>query len=354
MRHVPPTEHTVGGPPASDRKAPSGVLDFSGSLCPLGPPAAVARKLGAVRSGSESPPSSRAFQELLARRLGVPAPCLLSGNGSAELLSATARAFMAPGDRIHSIGPTLLDPAALAHQLGAQSLRFTARKKDRFVPDLPALERVLRRDEPRLVILSNPNDLTGIYLRRKELLVAAGFFDGLLVIDETYLPFAGDQDSLLDSATSGRILLLRSLVEGYALPGPPLAYAVGAPAAIEALRAAQQSDSVDPLALAAGCAALGDDSYLGHAKAAVTGIRDFLESQLQGLGFDVVASSSSFVLAGGPDAAKVSHELLARGLAVLDCTPFQLPEYIRIGLRPHEDCSRLLDVLRGLAPELHG
>jgi L-threonine-O-3-phosphate decarboxylase len=327
-----------------------GVLDFSASLSPLGPPPGVAAALAAADPSSYPDPEARPLLEALSDRLAVSRSSLMAGNGSSELLWLAALAYLRPGDRVHVIGPTYCEYARAAQVAGAEILRFTARKKDLFQLDISTLSRILRRDAPKLVFLGNPNNPTGLYLRREEVLAVACSFDGLLVVDEAYLPFVRDSDTLLDLAAAGRLLLLRSLTKCYALAGLRLGYAVGAPAAIEAMRRAQPPWSVSALAQAAGCAALADEEYLPRARAAVEEAREALQAKLRALDFDVVPPSANFVLAGGHDGVALAAELFKRGLAVRDCSSYQLPDYIRIGVRPLEDCQRLIEALRELAP----
>jgi histidinol-phosphate aminotransferase len=331
-------------------RAASGVLDFSVSLSPLGPPPAVAAAIRAADPARYPDPTARPLLGALAERLGVPSRHLLAGNGSSELLWLAAMAFLRPGDRVLVIGPTYAEYARAAQVAGAGILRFTARKKDQFRLDLPALTRILEREAPRLVFLCNPNNPTGLYLRRREVLVVAAAFNGLVVVDEAYLDFVRDVDSLLDPAIEGRLLLMRSLTKGYALAGLRLGYAVGGAAAVEAMRRVQPPWSVNAVAQAAGLAALADEDYPERARIAVEEAREYLQTELAGLGFEIVPSSANFVLAGGHDAAKLSSELLDRGFAVRDCTSFQLPEHIRIGVRRIEDCKRLIAALRELVP----
>ena len=63
------------------------------------------------------------------------------------------------------------------------------------------------------------------------------------------------------------------------------------------------------------------------------------------LGYQSYASLANFVLVPVDDARALTGRLLAHGIAVRDCTSFDLPHCIRIGVRSILDQERLLAAL---------
>ena len=90
--------------------------------------------------------------------------------------------------------------------------------------------------------------------------------------------------------------------------------------------------------------------YLRDTRQTVQAPRTFLHAELEGLGFEVAPPNANFVLLGVGDAPAVAAKLLERGIAVRDCTPFNLPEHIRIGVRSLEDCKLLVAAMREIGP----
>ena len=70
-----------------------------------------------------------------------------------------------------------------------------------------------------------------------------------------------------------------------------------------------------------------------------------MTERLTVLGIRCYPTEANFVLAQVGDAANLRDRLARRGLFVRDCTSFGLPDCIRIGLRPVEDCTRLADAI---------
>ena len=327
-----------------------GAIDFSSAMNPLGPPSAVSAVLAARDVASPGDAQANGLLRALATHLNTSVQNIVVGMGTTEMLKLIAKTQLAPGDRVMVIAPTSARYAQACEAVGAEVLRFTARKRDRFTLDLAALRRILQRDEPRVAFLSNPNNPTGLYLKRHAVLVIAESFDGLLVVDETYLPFIDDADDLIDLAQAGRILVLRSLNKAYAMEGLELDYVVGGDTRTGAMRRAQSAWCVSAAGQAVGQAALREERYLRDTRQAVRASRSFLQTELEGLGFEVAPPNANFLLLGVGDAPAVAAKLLERGLAVRDCTPFNLPEHIRVGVRSLEECKLLVAALRELGP----
>lgn len=73
--------------------------------------------------------------------------------------------------------------------------------------------------------------------------------------------------------------------------------------------------------------------------------RECVVQRLSGLSIRCYPTEANFVLAQVGNAADLRDRLARRGLFVRDCTSFGLPDCIRIGLRPVEDCARLADAI---------
>ena len=76
--------------------------------------------------------------------------------------------------------------------------------------------------------------------------------DTLFVIDESYLTFVDEADSLLGYIEEGNLFLLRSMTKDYALAGLRLGFGLGAEDIIDTLRQVQPPWSVNTPAQVAG------------------------------------------------------------------------------------------------------
>jgi histidinol-phosphate aminotransferase len=206
----------------------------------------------------------------------------------------------------------------------------------------------IAQERPSLVFLCNPNNPTGVFLDSPEvqtLVQAVAGVGGLLVIDEAYISFVDNPWDSLGLALRGNAVVVRSMTKDYALTGLRLGYALAPEEVIARLSAFQPDWSVNGLAQAAGLAALSDTGYLPRARQAVAQAKEYLAHRLTSLGLTVHPSTANFLLVHVANAGLWRGQLMRRGFFVRDCTSFGLPEHIRVGIRPMEDCRRLADAM---------
>lgn len=322
------------------------VLDFSVNANPLGQPPGVAE--AAAQAAGDRYPEDGAprLRAAIAARLGVEQAQVLAGNGSIEIIWLLCAAYLRAGDAVVVVGPTFGEYVRAAAIHGAKPVEYRARAVDGFAPDLAAIVRLVTSTRPRLVFLCNPNNPTGLYLRREEVQrLRRVCREGLLVVDEAYLSFVEEPDSLLDLVDEG-LVLVRSLTKDYNLAGLRLGFAVAHPGVVAALETVRPPWSVNAPAQAAGLVALADREHLDLSRRAAREIKAYLSASLSRLGLEVLPGAANFLMVRVGDAAGFRAAMLAKGIAVRDCTSFGLPEYVRIGLRPLPDCRRLVAAAR--------
>ena len=346
---------------------PQDCLDFSASVSPLGPPAAVAPAIAAVDLAAYPDPHCLELIEAIAAHHAadhVNPANIIVGNGSTELIHLLARAYIAappPGcsNSALLLTPTYGEYAGAVHSAGGPGHTLDAiRTADGFRWDLDAAARSIAAHRPALVFVCNPNNPTGAMLSPDDLrlltpaLAAAG---SLLVVDEAYinLSAAGANAAAIPIAMStDSAIILRSMTKDYALTALRLGYAIARPSVITRLAALQPDWSVNGLAQAAGIAVLSDSGpdagYLERARAAVAASRRRIVDGLGALGIPCYPAAANFVLASVGDAAPLRDALARQGLFVRDCASFGLPDCIRIGLRPVADCDRLVNAIAAL------
>ncbi len=324
------------------------VIDFSASTNPLGPSPAVRQALAAVEIGRYPDDDAIALHRTLAAHTGLDSSCLLAGNGSSELIWLLALAYLDPGDHVLVVGPTFGEYARAARIMGAAVTEWRADAAADFRPDVPALCAAIRRLGPKIVFLCNPNNPTGVLLRRSEIERVLAATPGLLVLDEAYIGFVAEPPATLDLIVGSRLVVLRSLTKDCALTGLRLGYAAAAPPVIEALRQVRPPWSVNAAAQAAGMAALGDAVHLERSLAVVREAKAYLLAELPRLGWRVVPSMANFLLVEVGDGARFRQQLLRHGCVVRDCASFGLPAYVRIGVRTLPECQRLVTAVAAI------
>lgn len=352
LPNIARVEH--GGPDYAELAAlgirPDGLLDFSVNKNPLGASSRALRALDLVDVSVYPDARCLRLRAALASLHEVRDDDVLVGNGSVELIWLLAAVYLAPGDTALIVGPTFGEYEAAARRAGAKILQVDATEADAFRPDITRFVADIRKHQPRIVFLCNPNNPTGQALEPDEigqLLVALG--DGLLVVDEAYIDLA-DGVASVDALRHNdpRLVILRSLTKSHGLAGLRLGYVLAAPEIVRAVSSAQPPWSVNSFAQAAGLAALGDEEHIREGRRLARRSRAMLVDGLERLGFPCVPSRASYWLVRVGDGRLVRTALLRRGILVRDARSFGLPAYIRVAVRPRGECERLLSVLAGL------
>ena len=198
------------------------------------------------------------------------------GNGSDEILTLAAKAFVNDGETIGSLDPSY-------------SLYKT----------LAAIRNVLFvKGRPALFLLTNPNAPTGVLTPSEAIAAAAKRFKGVLLVDEAYADFAKSNCVPLATATDNKcVIVMRTLSKSFSLAGLRLGYCIGPEDLIEALYKVKDSYNVDAVAQTVALAALNDLPWMRANVAKVRKTRARVAKTLAKRGWDILPSDSNFLFA---------------------------------------------------------
>ena len=206
----------------------------------------------------------------------------------------------------------------------------------------------------RTVVLANPNAQTGIALPLADIerIVAANAGE-LVVVDEAYVDFGAESAAKLLGKYEN-LLVVRTFSKSRSLAGARLGFALGEAgliADLERIKYSTNPYSVSMLSLAAGEAALAEDSYYAEKCAIIAEEREKLKLELEKLGFSSTPSMANFLLSRPPEgvgAEELFLELRRRGILLRYFAGGALADYLRITVGSPEQNEALLRELRGV------
>ena len=334
-------------------------LDFSASISPLGPPAAVTAAVAAADFSAYPDPRSLELCEAIAahhRRDGVTVANVLAGNGSTEIIHLLTRAWVDGRDRTRP-GALILTPAygeyaaAVAVCGGRVCTLGAERGKRGFRWHAGTAAALMAAERPALAFVCNPNNPTGATLPPPEieaLADAAAASGTLLVVDEAYHPLSTGHaggGAVALAAAGESVVALRSMTKDYALAGLRLG-----------LRGGRGAGDRPPAGAAARlereCPGAGRRTGRPR-RPGVPGTRPRGRGRGASVravpprpaGHPVLSQHDELRAGAGRRRRRPARGAGTPGLFVRDCTSFGLPDCIRIGLRPVADCARLIDAL---------
>lgn len=259
------------------------------------------------------------------------------GNGSDEVLSLMARAFVEDDEEIGSLDPSYSLYKTLA---AIRNVKWTGEAPSR-VSDVPP--------SVSLFLWTNPNAPTGEFADPRSIAAFARRFPGVVVVDEAYADFArGNCMSLATAPRNRNVVVMRTFSKSYSLAGLRVGYCVGPADLIEALYKVKDSYNVDAVAQAVALAALKDRAHHRKTVAKVVRTRKAFAKALAKRGWDVLPSESNFVFAKPPAPAKAADVFAALRERSIFVRYFPGPltgDRLRITIGTDEQMETLLSAL---------
>jgi len=292
-------------------------------------------------------PSLRLYPEPLADGLrraaakiyGVQRENILAGNGSDEILSILLRSFVGAKDRVAFPVPTYsLYETLVAIQEG-ELVRI----------DYPAdftIPAQLSAQEAALTFLCNPNSPSGTLVPLREIERLARALTGVVVVDEAYIDFAGNEAASAIPLVQRlpNLIVLRTFSKSFSLAGMRIGLAFACEDLIAGMMKVKDSYNLNRLSAVAAIAALSDIPWMKRNVRRIQRSRERLSGSLKQLGYEVYPSQANFVMAkvrGGNE--RTTYEALkARNIFVRYFDTPGLQDSLRISIGTPDEMKTLV------------
>lgn len=304
-----------------------------------------------------SPPVySSGLVAAIARARGIPPDCILAGGGSSDLIFTCLPRLACQFQSVMILDPMYGEYRHVIETLlSAQTLRFDLHKEEDFRVDTDRLIESVRRHRPDLLVLVNPNSPTGQCLPRSEFirLIDSIPVSTLIVIDETYIEYAGRSESLEGEACKRKgLLVLKSMSKTYALSGMRVGYLVGVPLTVRALAKWIPPWAVSLPAQLAAVEALGDQAYYEAKYVETRTLREELARALRrNTHVATYPSTTNFLLVETRTSAqRVVERMRETNVFVRNCDSMGerfADRFLRIAVKAPQDNRRIADALKG-------
>lgn len=235
------------------------------------------------------------FREKLSQRLDHPEEGILVGNGSNELTYTLGLALIERETPVVLPSPMFSLYEKVVHLFDGRVISVAPRADFSF--DTDGLVDAIREHRPPLVVLTTPNNPTGLAMSPEEIeRVVKAARDGFVVVDEAYIEFVDGPMARQLIDTYANVLVMRTFSKAYGLAGLRIGYLLGAPAVVRELYKARIPFMVDPFTERVACALLQETELLDERIQAMIDGRKYLHRELESMpGVDVIPSSANFV-----------------------------------------------------------
>ena len=289
-------------------------------------------------------PNSDLLKQALANYHSVAKSQVFVGNGSDEVLALAFMAFFKQAKPIlfpdisYSFYPVYCNLFDIEYQQPALNDGFEIELND------------YARDNGG-IIFPNPNAPTGrvIGLDKLRKLLQANT-ESVVIVDEAYIDFGGETAiALVDEFPN--LLVVQTFSKSRSLAGSRVGFAIGDADLIEGLERVKNSFNsypLDMLAVTAAVAALDDVEYFEQTRQQIITSRDWLDTELKQLGFELLPSAANFVFSRHPehDAAQLFSQLRDKKILVRYFSSARIDQYLRITIGTQQECEALVVALK--------
>lgn len=299
-------------------------------------------------------PSGMHINSLLAAKdFSVHEENIVVGNGAAELIKALMERLEG---KIGFVRPTFEEYPNRADK--DREVVYTP-SNENFSYSVDDLISFFSDKDISTLVVVNPDNPTGSYIKKKDLLRLVSWSkekEITLVVDESFVDFAEDEDSsLIDQSilsSNRHLFVMKSISKSYGVPG--LRLGVLASGDVEAIKAIKKSVSIWNINSFAEFYLQIEEKYHKDYLASLTRIKEERKrffSKLSSIeGLRTIPSEANYIMVeitGGKKATEVTKRLLSDyGILIKDLSAkIKGGEYLRLAVRDTKDNDRLIDAL---------
>lgn len=274
---------------------------------------------------------------------GVNPDFITAGNGSDELISIITACFLRKGEKVLCLSPDF-SMYAFYSSLYELDLRVLKKEADLTV-NIDKVIETINTENIRAVIFSNPCNPTSLGLPKKDMIKLISSIGALVIADEAYMDFWGEENSLLKCADLyDNLIVLRTCSKALGMAGLRLGFAVSGKLITEKLRAAKSPYNVNVLTQSAAEYFISDAKEMNKRIEACKTARNELYANLFRRNYPffetLYPSVTNFVFIRTSKAKEIYEYLLSNSIAVR-----YMEDYLRITAGNQEETKALITAL---------
>lgn len=290
-------------------------------------------------------PAAKALCKAFADYYHIDAKFVTAGNGSDELISILANAFLMKGDTMLTAAP---DFSMYQFYASISEVNCVVLEKG---PELTInVDRLIQKAKDtgaKMILFSNPCNPTSLGLDRDQVRRLIRSVDGLVVLDEAYMDF-WDQSLLSEVEQYDNLMILRTSSKAVGCAAIRLGFAVANEKLSNALRAVKSPYNVNSFTQAAGTVLFEHKEALEQAREQIIRQRESLYNALLAVQrefpgkYQMWKPTTNFVFVKpeSPEKAKQIFQYLLENQVAIRC----MGDYLRITAGSPEE----IDIFIGL------
>jgi histidinol-phosphate aminotransferase len=284
------------------------------------------------------------LKKQLSAYTGVPAPGILVGNGSNEMLLVLMLSLASQQRDVILCQPTFTVYRLFAAGVGATERVVYLDKNLNF--DVDAICDTVRTYPGSVLILCSPNNPTGSVLSESALRKILSVHTGFCVLDQAYVEFGGySAVPLLKS--NPNLIVTRTFSKAFAGAGLRLGYMLGTPEVIGQINKIKAPYNINFFSEHVGGVLLSQPGTVRERIDFIVSERDSLYGRCAALPFDAVyKSAANFILLRCSGKSELFAQLKKRGILVRDVSSYPMCENcLRVNVGTKEENALFLQAV---------
>ncbi len=346
------------------------ILDYSSNINPYGLPENLKKEIFEKLFVLERYPDPDYIElrEKIAEKNNLNIENIIVGNGATEIIFLFMK-ILSP-KKVLIVSPTFgeYERAIKASTLANDSLEinyFELKETENFVLNVKNLETELENNYD-LLILCNPNNPTGQFLKLKkleEILKICEQKNTKLFVDEAFVEFVEDweNESIINSKENKEnLFVIRAFTKFFAIPGLRLGYGICFNKnLLKKMLEKKEPWSVNNIADLAGQTVLDDENYIQKTKEWIKDQKKYMYENLNKIeGLRVYKTEVNFILLKiednllekGLDVKNLRKKMLEKGILIRDASNFIYLDkhYFRLAIKDKLNNEKVIETLTSI------
>jgi len=270
-------------------------------------------KTRTVETNRYPDPEAKALKKLLSKYVGANPDNILQGNGSDELIYYLITTFGGP---VLYPTPTFSMYGIITQAIGEKRIEIPLDKE--FDLNLKDILKAIKKERPKLIFLSSPNNPTGnCYSSEKILKIIESTSSlSLVVVDEAYQPFSSNKGLLPLLKDYKHLVIMRTLSK-IGLAGLRVGFLIADKEIINEVNKVRLPFNLNSLSQAIAVEALKDRKTFQTHISAIASEREKLFNEMEKIsGMQPYPSEANFILFRVSNSDRVYKNLLEKGVLV--------------------------------------
>ena len=275
--------------------------------------------------------------------------CVTAGNGSDEIISDIMNAFLQKGDKILTLEPDFSMYRFYAEIAECQSVKY--QKNENLDVNIDDVISIANKENVRIVIFSNPCNPTSRIVTKDDVRKLVNSVDSLVVLDEAYMDFAGDESLLGEFENYENLIILKTCSKALGSAALRLGFAVANKTLTNVIRAVKSPYNVNSVSQALGEVLFAHPDYIDNCIETVVNSRKELYAEILKIKSDkiekIYETKTNFVFMKVKNAKEIFNKMKENSIIIRN-----MGDYLRITAGTKYENEKMLETFKKVLEEV--